>query len=199
MRLGVLFALLIAVGFSENMEASENRLAHEHDQSHDHGQSRHQDLNLNPRDDIAQELDMNHDHTPHMGILTSFRSPEAHAGFAELKLHEDKGDLELWLTKDQSGTMPFDVPLNTVITVSISKMEPAAVKLRVRNNENNEDEEGVGNIRNNKTNYFIFPSKAGEDASFLVGKDFLAEVIISFAADGDTYTTAPFELRPHTH
>lgn len=140
----------------------------------------------------------NHDHTPHMGVSASFLSGASKIGVIELKLHDDKGDLELWLTKDKQGTQPFDLDLGSVITVSFPKMKKA-VNLQVRDKKNNKDEDGKGNIRENKTNYFIFPGDTGVDASFLVGKGFAEDVVVTFTANGTAYTTAPFELRPHTH
>ena len=140
----------------------------------------------------------NHDHTPHMGILAPFEMDGKQQGTAELKLHDDKGDLELWLT-NVAGTAPFDLPLDTVITVSFPKLVQKAVELRVRNTVNNEDEDGVGTIRSGKTNYFIFPSNNKTDASFLIGRDFSSDVVISFSTADKRYITKPFILRPHTH
>lgn len=140
-----------------------------------------------------------HEHTPHEGVITPFNAKQVQVGFAELKLHDDKGDLELWLTKDIAGTKPFDLPLNSSIKVLFSNLGQKKVLLSVRNTTTNEDEEGNGNIRQNKTNYFIFPGKTGSDASFLMGSDFATKAIISFEADGILYTTPPFELYPHTH
>ena len=147
-----------------------------------------------------QELsDHGHEHTPHDGVVVPFRSGPSQAGFLELKLHDDKGDLELWLTKDKAGDSPFDLPLDSMVTVSFPQLGGKAVELKIRNDKQNEDEDGKGNIRNNKTNYFIFPGDTKADASFLVGKGFVAEVVISFASDGVTYSTAPFKLSPHSH
>ena len=124
---------------------------------------------------------------------------DAKAGFAELKLHDDKGDLELWLTEDEAGTKPLDIPLDAVITVTFPKMDQKVVQLKIRNGEKNEDEDGKGNIREGKTNYFIFPGDTGADASWLMGKEFAAEVVITFSTGGANYSTAAFELKPHTH
>ncbi len=143
---------------------------------------------------------IHHDHTPHVGIMVPFvATDKSKGGFAELKLHDDKGDLELWLTKDQAGAQPFDLPLDSVIKVSFLDLKNEPAQLQVRNSTQNEDEDGQGNIRKSKTNYFIFPGDTGVDASFLMGKDFVAKVNISFVVNGVTYTTAPFQLYPHTH
>lgn len=142
-----------------------------------------------------------HTHTPHVGIMVPFFAvgTEKQQGFAELKLHDDKGDLELWLTRDSSGILPFDLSLDSVITVAFADLNNKQVSLKVRNSHTNEDEDGKGNIRNNKTQYFIFPGDSGADASFLVGKGFVATVTISFSSNGVSYITKPFELSPHTH
>ena len=139
-----------------------------------------------------------HGHSPHHGIVQAFESGGKQAGFAELKLHDDKGDLELWLTKDQAGKLPYDLPLNSVVTVDFPKLGKA-VKLQVRNTRKNEDEDGKGNIRAGKTNYFIFPGDTGVDPAFLVGKDFSSKVVVSFSNDGEPCATKTFKLQPHTH
>ena len=137
--------------------------------------------------------------TPHAGIVKAVKSGETQIGFAELKLHDDKGDLELWITKDEAGTQPFDLTLDSTITVTFPKMNNKTVTLRVRNSDKNEDEDGKGNIRDGKTNYFIFPGDTGADASFLMGKDFASDVILTFKVEGSEHTTGSFELIPHTH
>lgn len=144
-----------------------------------------------------------HEHThsgsSHHGIVVPLFSAQQPIGFAEIKLHDDKGDLELWLTKDKTGSSPFDLPLNSEIAVSFEQLDTQSVALRIRNIDKNEDEDGKGNIRNKKTNYFIFPGETGADATFLIGKGFSTETIISFVVDGVTYTTNTFKLQPHTH
>ena len=139
-----------------------------------------------------------HSHTPHVGVMAAFKEGGKDVGFVELKLHDDKGDLELWITTDQKGKEPFDLPLDAVIKVQLPKLEKT-VELKVRNTEKNEDEDGNGNIRDGKTNYFIFPGDTGADAKFLMGKDFSSEAIISFELDGKSYTSEGFALEPHVH
>ena len=143
-----------------------------------------------------------HGHTNHMahqGVMATLLTGDKKAGVIELKLHDDKGDLELWITRDIGGAVPLDFDLNTVITASFPKLEQKTVKLLIRNNQENEDEDGNATIRQDKTNYFIFPGNTGVDASFLSNKDFASEVVISFSSNGIEYSTAPFELIPHTH
>jgi hypothetical protein len=140
-----------------------------------------------------------HDHAPHAGIVVPFSTADAEAGFAELKLHDDKGDVELWLTRNLAGTEPFDLPLDSTITISFPNMDQKEIALYIRNREKNEDEENNGNIRHHKTNYFIFPGKTGSDATFLIGKDFITEAVIFFEVNGILYKTDVFELHPHTH
>jgi hypothetical protein len=121
------------------------------------------------------------------------------AGFIELKLHDDKGDLELWIGRDAKIATPFDVPLDSRIKVLFSDKGNRTVELRVRNRDKNEDEEGKPTIRDGKTNYFIFPGDTKEDASWLKGETFSATTQVSVEADGKTYTTPNFVLRPHSH
>jgi len=145
-----------------------------------------------------EEDDHGHAHTPHDGVLAAFTSPDGGAGNIELKLHDDKGDLELWLTS-QKKDQPYDLPLNAVLTVTFPELDNKAVNLQVRNTEKNEDEDGKTNIRGNKTNYFIFPGDTGADPSFLLGKEFSSKAVVSFSIDGKQFRTEPFVLFPHTH
>ena len=58
---------------------------------------------------------------------------------------------------------------------------------------------GTANIRDAQTNYFIFPSQPGEDASWLQGKRFQSIVIVRFQAAGKDITSEEFVLKPHVH
>lgn len=142
----------------------------------------------------------NHAHhdTAHHGVSAPFRSDKALAGFVELKLHDDKGDLELWLTKDKEGTRPYYIPVGSIITVEFPKLGKT-VQLKVRNAEKNEDEDGNPTIRGGKTNYFIFPGDTGADASFLLGKEFKSEAVVKFSLKRGDYKTKLFQLHPHKH
>lgn len=174
-KLFLSFALMILAGCAGHGHSHSHGDGHNHSHSHEH------------------------EDAPHHGIVAPFRSDQNQSGFVELKLHDDKGDLELWLTKDKEGLEPFDLPLDSVIDVSFPRLGPKFVKLKIRNANKNEDEDGQGNIRGKKTNYFIFPGNSKADASFLVGKNFSTRVRVSFTLNGVSHTTLPFELRPHTH
>lgn len=151
----------------------------DHDHDHDHGHD--------------------HPHTPHHGIQAPFMMGDKKTGVAELKLHDDKGDLELWLTQTKVGKHPFDLPADAKITVTFPQLEGKTVTLQVRNTDKNEDEDGNANLRDGKTNYFIFPGDTGADATWLLGKEFASEAVISFMADGVEHATEAFLLKPHTH
>jgi G3E family GTPase len=69
----------------------------------------------------------------------------------------------------------------------------------VRNNDQNEDEDGKANMRDGKTNYFIFPGESGQDPAFLIGEDFRSTTTLTFTSEGNTYTTPPFTAMPHSH
>lgn len=140
-----------------------------------------------------------HSHASHHGIVVPLFSEEQQVGFVELKLHDDKGDLELWVTKDEGGSQPLDLSLKTEVAVAFPELGSKAITLRVRNSEQNEDEDGKSNIRDNGTNYFIFPGETGADATFLMGKEFATETEVSFVVDGTSFTTGSFVLRPHAH
>lgn len=96
------------------------------------------------------------------GVLSKVTSPDgADAGFLELKLHADKGDLEVWIGTDEKLASPFDLPLDTKVTVTFLDRDNRTVQLAARNRDRNEDEDGKANVRGGKTNYFIFPATRG--------------------------------------
>lgn len=134
---------------------------------------------------------------PHTGFVVPVSGPDGAAGFAELKLHDDKGDLEIWLATDAAITAPLDLPLDAAIGVTFPEKGKSA-ELRARNAEKNEDEDGNANVREGKTNYFIFPGATGADAEWLKG-NFRSQATIQFSDGGKTYSSAPFTLVPHTH
>lgn len=142
-----------------------------------------------------------HGESPHDGIVAMFRGPNgtAEAGHLELKLHDDKGDLELWLAKDAKLSDPLDLPLDARIKVTFIDHDNREVTLAVRNKNKNEDEDGKPNIRNGQTNYFIFPGDSGKDAKWLQGKQFQSIVKVTFERDGKTYVSEEFVLVPHSH
>lgn len=86
-----------------------------------------------------------------------------------------------------------------MLTVTFPELSNKTVELQVRNAEKNEDEDGQANIRESKTNYFIFPGDTGADPSFLLGKAFSSKAVVSFTVDGKQFSTEPFVLFPHTH
>jgi len=113
------------------------------------------------------------------------------AGWLELKLHDDKGDLEAWFS--------MDLPLDAVIKANFPGKSNRTVDIRVRNTEKNEDEDGKANVREGRTNYFIFPGSTGADASWLQGGDFRSAVTVTVPVAGKTLTAGPFVLVPHGH
>jgi len=166
--------------------------------SHDHGSAAHD------HDGAAGHAHGDgggHDHDAGAsdGVLARFTQGEEKVGYLRLKLHDDKGDLELWLARDAELAQPFDLPLDSTITVTFTDKGNKTTTLRVRNRDKNEDEDGKATVRDGKTNYFIFPGDTGEDATWLKGADFLATVKVTFTVDEKEYSTSPFVLRPHTH
>ena len=137
----------------------------------------------------------------HDGILTPLRrgaGGEA-VGFAELKLHDDAGDLELWLSGAAGGgAEPLDVPAATVITLAFPSHGGRSIELRVRNGEQNEDEDGVPNMRGGRTCYFIFPGETGADPEWLKGESWRGVVELAFESEGVNFACDPFVLVPHS-
>lgn len=158
---------------------------HSHEHGHEHGE------------DHDHEHGEEHGHGPHDGELAHLHdASDNEVGRIELKLHDDKGDLELWLTQDAEGKRPLDLPLDAIVHVTFAAPD-RSVELRVRNTEQNEDEDGTATVRDGKTNYFIFPGASGSDASWLVGADFHAQVTIHFERGGTPHQTGSFLLVPH--
>jgi hypothetical protein len=141
-----------------------------------------------------------HAHTPHDGVVAVLNAePGGNVGFVELKLHDDKGDLELWLAKDRAITQPLDIPAGTTIQISFKVVPGKSATLAVRNSQQNEDEDGKANMRGEMTNYFIFPGESGQDPKWLMGKSFRSAVTVTFSVDGRNYRSEEFVLVPHTH
>jgi hypothetical protein len=143
-----------------------------------------------------------HEHAaaPHDGVVAKLMDEGGKEdGYIELKLHDDKGDLELWIAKDKYIESPMDLSLDSMVNVKFIDHDDKVVGLKVRNITKNEDEDGKGNIRAGKTNYFIYPSQDGQDSKWLMGKDFSSIVVVSFSVDGKKYTSEEFALVPHTH
>ncbi|MEM0967997.1 MAG: hypothetical protein AAGJ31_01485 [Verrucomicrobiota bacterium] len=153
-----------------------------------------------PKDVTGGMAEVKDDIGPHEGMLAAILDGSGKpSGHLELKLHDDKGDLELWLARDGAIATPFDLPAASKITVSFDGAKEESVTLAVRNTDQNEDEDGHATMRDGKTNYFIFPGSSGADASWLVEADFKATVTITFTAPSGSYHTEPFLLIPHGH
>lgn len=145
--------------------------------------------------------DHGHDHaTAHDGVVAPFKDAGGKPlGFVELKLHDDKGDLELWLGKDAAIKSPLDVPIGSEVIVSFLDKKEKLVKLAIRDKSKNEDEDGVANMRGEKTNYFIFPGESGQDATWLKGGDFSSMVEVTVTTNSNKLKSEKFKLVPHTH
>lgn len=138
------------------------------------------------------------EHGPNDGVLGLLMGDDQEPlGYVELKLHDDKGDLELWIARDKDITQPVDLPLSASPTVVFEDGRKA--RLSVRNRQQNEDEDGNGNIRGNKTNYFIYPGDTDADASWLQGASFNARAQVLFEIEGEPVATEAFTLTPHSH
>jgi hypothetical protein len=146
-------------------------------------------------------VDRSHEHgTPHDGVVAVLNDASGSpVGFVELKLHDDKGDLELWIAKDREMKQPIDISAKSQVKVSFQEPHGKVAILHVRDQDQNADEQGKANLRNGKTNYFIFPGSTGSPSEWLQGKDFSSEVSVSFEVGGKVYQSETFHLAPHTH
>merc|ERR1712066_580329 len=132
------------------------------------------------------------------GIMSVLEDADGkHVGFIELKLHDDAGDLELFICKDGAMSEPLDFPADTTITVTFATHDNRSVKLNVRDTDKNEDEDGNANMRDGMTNYFIFPGESDQDPEFLIGEKFRSTTTVTFTAEGTNYVAPPFVLVPH--
>ena len=127
-------------------------------------------------------------------IFPVFGSEGKQKGTIEIKLHDDAGDLEVWLKHGGHGGEPWRLPLDANLTLAFPG-EGKTVTLAVRDRERNEDESGESTIFEETTDYFVFPADTGVDASWLMGAEFAAKAELSF----DGATTGSFVLRPHVH
>lgn len=131
------------------------------------------------------------------GVAAPLAGPDGATARVELKLHDDKGDLELWLWKDGSMTEPLDVPLDARVTARFPELEGRTATLAPRDTDKNADEAGRPNLRDGRTNYVIFPGGTGVDASWLKGGAFRSPAAITIQVGEDTWRAEPFELVPH--
>lgn len=129
---------------------------------------------------------------PSGGVLVELRDASGKpSGWAEVKLHGDAGDLELWLARDIRVTAPLAVPV-----AAVAKLELAGpgrtVELRVRDAQANKDERGRATVVDGRTHYLVYPGETGADASWLTGEDFRSRARLTVEG-----LTAEFELKPH--
>jgi hypothetical protein len=145
------------------------------------------------------EAGMPHIHAnegPHGGFFHPlFEVDGKQAATVEIKLHDDAGDIEVWLVKGGRDGAPLDLPLDSVLILDFPALK-RGVELRVRDTATNADEDGKANIRGALTNYFIFPGEIAADAAWLTGADFAAQARLTVPGG---LSTEVFVLRPHVH
>jgi len=132
---------------------------------------------------------------PNDGFLHPLFGPDgAQVGTAEIKLHDDAGDVEVWLTRGGRGGAVWDLPVATTLAMDFPSLGKRLV-LAVRDTTENADESGAPTVRAGATNYFVFPGETGADASWLQGGDFASKAVLDF----EGASTGEFVLRPHVH
>lgn len=142
-------------------------------------------------------------HIPY--VEASVKGPNDESAMTRLRLHDDLGDIELWVYA-VDGRSPAHLPLDTSPRITFfgrgANGADRVVALKVRDEETNPDEDGQANVRDGSTHYFIYPFEDGEnpeDNAWLCGKDFECEVQVEFNLDGATWVGERFTLVPHTH
>ena len=90
---------------------------------------------------------------PHYGLITPFHG-EGLKGWAELKLHAAGGIVECWLASDQKLQNPYDLPLDTTLKLEYI-VRGESLSFKVRDIEQNPSLDGLPNIRDGATNYFL--------------------------------------------
>ncbi len=132
-----------------------------------------------------------HDHGPNHGILVALADAGGKAaGYAEVKLHDDEGDLEVWLYEDDHGRRPLRRPLDTTLRLVAGER---TVRLAVRDRETNPDEKGTPTIHEGATHYFV----AGA-TEWLKGHVHIMSTL--HVGEGDTaLKSKEFELHGHDH
>lgn len=148
---------------------------------------------------LISEAGMPHIHAdegPHGGFFHPvFAADGKQAATLEIKFHNDEGDIEVWLVKGGRDGTPLDLPLASVLKLTFPDM-PRTVELRVRDQKTNAGEDGVANIHEGLTNYFIFPGETGADSKWLMSESFAAKAQLLIPGD---LTTEVFVLKPHVH
>ena len=112
------------------------------------------------------------------------------------RLYASAGKATAWQTHT-GKPVPLDMPKETVIRLAFPSHAGKTLEMHVRNSDKNEDEGGTPNMRDGRTNYFIFPGKSGQDAEWLKGEEWRGIVTVAFEAEGKSYTCDPFVLVPH--
>ena len=92
---------------------------------------------------------------------------------------------------------PFDVPKETVVTITFPSHAGKQVKLAVRDMDKNPDEEGKENMRGGGTNYFIFPGETDQDPEWLKDEKWRGTAVVSFDGPAGKVECEPFVLCAH--
>ena len=189
-----------AAGMLANLARAAGQLAHMADEGEDtrDGLARFLSVlelarRLDPASS-ARPIDPTYIAGPSGGVLAELRDAAgARVGWAEVKLHSDAGDIELWISRDIRISQPLPVPVAT-----IAKLEVLAsgrtIELRARDSETNKDERGRATVVDARTHYLVFPGETGTDASWLMGDDFRSPARLTVEG-----ISSDFELIPHAH
>lgn len=135
---------------------------------------------------------------PHGGVVAGCASPRQGGLFAEVKLHDDKGDIEVWFGEDGDFKKPYLIDPRAKVSLRFYERS-RSIDLAVRDLTSNNDETGVSRLKNGLSDYFIFPGESGSDATWLSGGEFIDEVTLTLQKSDETVHCETVTLVPHVH
>ncbi|MFM1848928.1 MAG: hypothetical protein RL417_2402 [Pseudomonadota bacterium] len=135
---------------------------------------------------------------PHGGVIARCKSEDEKPIYAEIKLHDDKGDIELWLAQSADFKTSLLLPVATRLSLTFRE-HPKTIALAVRDEKSNKDEDGVSHLKDGGTDYFVFPGETGADAAWLQGGEFIDEAALSIEGAALGVSCPVITVVPHTH
>ncbi|MEM0969016.1 MAG: hypothetical protein AAGJ31_06690 [Verrucomicrobiota bacterium] len=129
---------------------------------------------------------------PHGGRLHPvFGEDGGQLGRAEIKLHEEAGKIEVWLTSGGFGGPVWDLSPNAKLTLTFPDLGRQIVMTGRDTGGATPVGGGKGTGRAKGTNYFVFPGEVETEDSWLEGPGFVAKAVLVL----EGASTGEFTLR----